>query len=121
MIKKYPYIKPTRRIHDSGFRMFEVGYCWKKDGKFIKQEIGNCSDHIWIRGFDFLGDLPLEAINIDLTREGYIRFFVHNEGKSEGCELRWSDEQCLSTMMLKLVRVIKEEGIKGLDKVLEKE
>ena len=104
MTAQYPYIKPTRRIHSSGFRMFEVGYCWKKDGKFIKQEIGNCSSLIGIRGLDFLGDLPLEAINIDLTREGYIRFFVSNEGKSKDCDLRWSDEQGFSTMILKLVK-----------------
>lgn len=101
--QEYPYIKPPHRIHDSGHRMFEVGYCWEQDGKFIKRVIGSRSDHIWIRGYEFLGDLLLESINIDLTREGYIRFFVHNEGKSKGCELRWSDEQGLSTMILKLV------------------
>lgn len=104
MAGKYPYIKPIRRIHDSGFRMFEVGYCWEQDGKFVNRVLGNCSDHIWIRGFEVLSDLPLESINIDLTREGYIRFFVHDEGKSKGCELQWSGEIGLSTMIMKLVR-----------------
>jgi len=101
---KCPYIKPTRRIHDSGFRIFEAGYCSEKDGKFIRQVISSGSDHIWIRGFDFMGDLPFESINIDLTREGYIRFFVHDEGESKGCVLRWSNGIGLSTMILKLVK-----------------
>ena len=100
---EYPYIKPTRRVHDSGYRCFEVGYCWQEnDDKFHSRSIGTHSDHIWIRAFDFLNDLPIDSINIDLTREGYIRFFVHDEGKSKNCELRWSSERGLSTMVLKL-------------------
>jgi len=83
-----PYIKPTRKIQDSGYRMFEVGYYDEKEGKPIKQIIGSRSDHIWLRGMEFLGDLPLESINIDLTRDGCIRFFTHDEGKSKGCELQ---------------------------------
>ena len=102
---EYPYIKPTRLRHESGFRCFEVGYCWREnDGKFHSRTIGIRSDHIWIRAFDFLGDLPIDSVNIDLTPEGYIRFFVHDEGRSKDCELRWSDEFPLSTMILKLKR-----------------
>ena len=100
-----PYIKPTRRIHDSGYRMFEVGYCVeKKPGKFEKRIIGRCSDHIWVRSIECMGELPIESINIDLTRDGCIRFFINDEGKSKGCKLRWSDELGLSTMVLTSVR-----------------
>lgn len=104
MRTEFPYIKPTRRIHESGYRMFEVGYCWEDKGKNQSRVIGNHSDHIWIRGIDCLGDLPLESISMDLTKEGFIRFFVFNEGKSKGCQLRWSDEEALSSMILKLVK-----------------
>lgn len=100
---KCPYIKPTRRIHDSGFRVFEVGYCEEKDGKTIEKKVlGNCSDHIWIRGMEILGDKSLESIHMDLTKDGYIRFFIWDEGKSKGCKLLW-DEPCYSDAILKLV------------------
>ena len=72
--KFLPYIKPTRRKHDSGFRIFEVGYC-KLDGKnrvSEKMVMGECSDSIWFR------DLPtnkLFSLNIDLTYDGYIRIW----------------------------------------------
>ena len=103
-IVEYPYIKPTRRIHDSGYSMFEVGYCWQADGRFKNRVIGTHSDHIWIRALDFLGDLPFDSISIDLTKEGFIRFFVFNEGKSKDCQLRWTDKQALSSAVLKLYK-----------------
>ena len=71
----YPYIKPTRRKHDSEFRIFEVGYC-KLDQNSIriieKMVMGQCSDHIWFM------DLPKDVdLNMDLTLDGYIRIWSH--------------------------------------------
>lgn len=43
--KWFPYIKPTRRKHDSGYRMFEVGYIFEDEK--TKIVIGDTADHIW--------------------------------------------------------------------------
>ena len=74
---KTPYIKPTRRMHDSGYRIMEVGY---HDGDENITVLGECSDHVfseWDQKF---------SVNIDLTKKGYIRLWSR-----EG-ELRWKDE-----------------------------
>ena len=97
-IIELPYIKPTRRIHSSGYRIFEVGYCWEEGGKFKHRVIGGHSDHI-----------KIDNINIDLTRKGYIRFFVFAEGKSKDCQLRWEGKTVFSTAELKLVKNHKEK------------
>ncbi len=62
----HPYIKPTRYIHDSGFRCFEVGYCTLGEKRTEDALIlGKCSDHIAIPA----------SVNMDLTLDGYIRLF----------------------------------------------
>ena len=105
MKEEFPYIKPTRRKHDSGFRMFEVGYCTLgKDNRLeAKRVLGETSDHIWVRSFEVLGDKPIQSLNIDLTMDGYIRFFCHDEGSQKGYTLRWQDEDfTFSSAILKL-------------------
>ena len=73
----YCYMKPTRYIHDSGYRTFEIGYCtMDKSGKRIKDKyvLGMCSDHIW--NVDF-SDNQFKGLSfsMDLTLDGYIRLF----------------------------------------------
>lgn len=103
-----PYIKPTTFVHDSKFRIFEVGYCKidKKNNK-IKNKIvlGKCSDHIQISSYSILGRLLFDSVNIDLTRDGYIRFFVWDEGRTKGCFLKWdNDDFVVSSARLLVVR-----------------
>jgi len=74
-----PYIKPTRYIHDSGFRCFEVGYCKiGSDNKISeKMALGTITDHIWFHNLlegGRRGDGKF-SLSIDLTKDGYIRFF----------------------------------------------
>ena len=93
-----PYIKPTRRLHDSGYRVFEVGYCVVSGAKVIKKKVlGSCADHIYEDYSAILlgkGNV-WKGINIDLTRDGYIRFFSHHYN------LTWGDYPfCLSSMGL---------------------
>lgn len=69
-----PYAKPTRRIHDSGFRMFEVGYILVDDTKKVVLYSG--TDAI---SQDLGGLLRSEEkflLRMDMNREGYIRFFT---------------------------------------------
>lgn len=93
-----PYIKPTRRVHDSGFRIFEVGYCKIEDVRVVdKKVIGECSDHIRSSPDFLIGKGQPISINMDLTRDGYIRFWS-NQG-----ELVWSfEDMALSSMELVL-------------------
>ena len=74
-----PYIKPTRKVHSSGYRCFEVGYLTETE----KIVLGTTSDFISIK--ELLKNSPLR-INLDLTREGYIRFYGNSNG------LRWDNE-----------------------------
>jgi len=63
---KIPYIKPTRKMHDSGFRMVEYGYLIGENGK-DKEVLGE---------YDvFFGDRD-NKMHIDVTRDGYIRFLM---------------------------------------------
>lgn len=78
---KTPYIKPTRRVHDSGYRIFELGY---HDGDDNITKLGECSDHIYQDYFS-----PPFRWNMDLTKKGYIRFFSHDG------DLRWKHENCI--------------------------
>lgn len=102
MIRKLPYIKPTRRIHDSGFRCFEVGYIIQEDGEERPEILGNGTDHVHT-DFMALIEGPRFGINIDLDRKGYIRFFSH-----EG-DLVWNSSIGLSSMGLKLIPRQKEK------------
>ena len=96
---KQPYIKPTRYVHDSGFRIFEVGYILEMDNNNKvkrKQVLGRCSDHIYQDYMMLIGETKPFCLNLDLTKDGYIRFF------SYGKELVWDDEMALSSMALKV-------------------
>lgn len=105
-----PYIKPTRRKHDSGFGVFEVGYC-KSNGGYVTEKmiLGERSDHIYFTNmFDEVDIVDIAArkigagykprkrgkgtfhLNMDLTLDGYIRFFR---------DFKWMDDTwALSSM-----------------------
>ena len=106
---KYPYIKPTRYVHDSGYRSFETGYCEIEGSNAVNIEvIGRCTDHMW---FMVMSDIPgysspedeIRDVNMDLTKNGYIRMFSHSEDKM----LAWegSQDYALSTMRLVMVPI----------------
>jgi hypothetical protein len=82
--KAFCYIKPTRHIHDSGLRCFEVGYLTMGEDNRIKDKLvlGEYSDHIQLYNWDILetreqGKLVWEVLepNIDLTTDGYLRIY----------------------------------------------
>lgn len=86
--KMWAYMKPTRYLHDSGFRTFEIGHCEvDPQGNVIRKHVvGSCTDHIWLSSFrtsavptDKLGylnwNIGLFDLNMDLTKDGYIRLF----------------------------------------------
>ena len=81
-----PYFKPTRRIHDSGFRCFECGYLQIGDDKKVEKKviIGVSVDHIsnWLSNGGPLCEGS--SIDMDLLRDGHIRVFNHKH------QLFWS-------------------------------
>lgn len=98
----YPYIKPTRHKHESGFYCFEVGYCTVGEGKMIQKiQIGGIPpDHISIwdmflepqEGFKIdaePGAAMKKALSFDFDclEGGYIRVFNRYHG------LHWSGLQ----------------------------
>lgn len=98
-VKKQPYIKPTRFKHDSGFRCFEVGYILEMSdkNKVLKKEVlGRGTDHIYQDYMMMIGNVKPFRLNIDLTMDGYIRFFVHDR------ELVWGSPFGSSSMSLKV-------------------
>ena len=100
---KTPYIKPNRHVHDSGYRCFEVGYILEmtEDRKVKeKQVLGEYSDHIYQDYMMLVGESKPFSINIDLTTDGYLRFFSH------GKTLAWDYESGLSSMGLKVIKEI---------------
>lgn len=75
-----PYFRPTRRVHDSGFRCFECGYLQVGDDKRAAKKviIGVSVDHI----SNWLFNSPLgdgTAIDMDLLKDGHIRLFNHKQ------------------------------------------
>jgi hypothetical protein len=108
---KYPYIKPTRYVHDSGYRCFETGYCeiGGRSEAINIEPLGRCTDHLWLADFSRIlgGRQRIRDINMDLTRNGYIRIFSN----TEGMKLRWEGSQsyALSTMRLELVPMTESE------------
>jgi len=69
-----PYIKPTKKIHSTGYRVFEVGTCVRKFGHArIESKIvyESRSDSILI---DCKG-----CVQLDLTKDGYICLFPEFE------------------------------------------
>lgn len=72
------YIKPTRRVHSSGFRCFKIGYCTIDKHNRVDKKIvlGTCFDII--RLYDIIvtpSDFSPLQVTIDITRDGYIRLF----------------------------------------------
>ncbi len=101
-MKKTPYIKPTRRVHESGFRCFEVGYILKmsKDNKVAKKQVlGEYSDHIFQDYMMLTGETKPFCLNMDLTMDGYIRLFTHDKGDRVLC---W-DEDSFATSSMGLI------------------
>lgn len=69
------YIRPTRRMHESGYRCFEVGYGVFDSGKNIKKIVLNKHSDV-VHLYDLFG-LHTRDINfhprLDLIKDGYIR------------------------------------------------
>jgi hypothetical protein len=85
------YIKKNRYKHDSGFGCFEVGYIIIENAKMKdKLIIGEYTDHIWFNHLFKKEDL--HTLNLDVTTDGYIRFFSHIN------IIKWDCEFGLSTM-----------------------
>lgn len=100
---KTPYIKPTRYKHSSGYRTFEVGYCDidSKNNAVDIEVLGNGADHIFQDYMMLVGGEPF-CLNMDLTVNGYIRFFVFDQPE---WELDWDYHGFASSDMgLKLVK-----------------
>lgn len=78
--RKTVYIKPTRHVHDSGFRTFEIGYILEMDNKNRvkrKEKLGEYSDHIYQDYMNKYEGKNIFALNFDLTMDGYIRIWSH--------------------------------------------
>ena len=72
------YFRQTDEIHDSGYKIIEVGYI---DEFFERKQIGMCSDVINF-GFCNMYEMPKE-LNIEIDKDGYINFWSNFE------ELEW--------------------------------
>lgn len=81
-----PYIKQTTRKHESGWRMFEVGYISGSnidpDSEVIKFGVFADAIHIWNEG---LG-CSHSGFNLDITPKGRIRLIPRG-----GSQLCWED------------------------------
>lgn len=77
--KAFCYVKPNRHKHDSGWRCFEVGYCTMDDHRIgEKLVLSEYSDHWWHhRGI--LDNTPPLEFNVDITDDGYLRIFSHQD------------------------------------------
>lgn len=72
------YIKPNRYVHSSAYRCFEVGYCTIDEHNKVDKKVvlNTYSDVICL--YDLMSgitDHPSFEVNLDLTRDGYIRLF----------------------------------------------
>lgn len=96
-----PYIKPTRFKHDSGFRTFEVGYCEidNKNNAINIQVLGKYSDHINQDYMMLVGRMQPFCLNMDLTTNGYIRFFMLDAKNKILC---WDNDSGFSTSTMTL-------------------
>lgn len=82
------YIKPTRKTHSSGFRMFEVGYCVIDENNKVKKKmvVSTRSDAVRLWGTSLTkGIASADNVSMDLTRDGYIRIW------SNTTPFRWED------------------------------
>ncbi len=94
----YPYIKPTRHKHESGFYCFEVGYCQvgsEAQPKNIIRLGGIPPDHICTWEFKEM----MGGMSMDLLKGGYMRFFSHSGLHWLGSET--GSGRTTSSMMLK--------------------
>jgi len=80
-----PYIKPTRYVHSSGFRTFEVGYLDEANKK--KYVITTGSDHVYTDTRSLYDSSKSFGVNMDLTKSGYIR--IWSTGRNS---IKWEDE-----------------------------
>lgn len=78
-----PYAKPTRRVHDSGFRMFEVGYISTDDTKKVVLYSG--TDAISQDSGALIGRSEKFLLRMDMNRKGYVRFFTFDG------DIKWRD------------------------------
>lgn len=74
----HPYFRVTRKKHDSGYLIFEVGYCM--DDGYLP--IDQCSDVIHMYDLLHFADPNNWHLNIDSAAYGYFRIFGDKE-------LRW--------------------------------
>lgn len=79
----YPYFKQTMRKHESGYRMFEVGYI-TRDGEIHK--IGACSDVINIGNIFMDNNM---RCHLDILDSGHIRIISSDVYKS----IKWIHER----------------------------
>jgi hypothetical protein len=87
MLEKTPYFKPTKRLHDTGFRLIEYGYC-SIDKKCNAIDIEVLDEYDIIIGRDRIEHL-------DVTRNGYIRILSpilkwnkFMNGRLDSCETK---------------------------------
>lgn len=73
-----PYFKPLRKLHDSHYRCNEVGYI-KMAYPNLRLEkkvvLGTGVDHIC--NYNFTPDNQKTAINMDVSKDGYIMLYNH--------------------------------------------
>ena len=88
-----PYIKQTKRKHESGFRCFEIGYI--ADDLTTKVVIGKYSDHVW----SYSIKPRTMDLNMDIMPGGEIRLHSFEgvkwryAGSSAILESGWPDEE----------------------------
>ena len=77
--KIFPYMKPLRTLHESGFRQIEIGYCREEK----KHVLASHSDHIYwdeplvskIPGYPGSSGPVAASLNMDLDLWGRFRIF----------------------------------------------
>ena len=90
------YFKPLEELHDSGYKLMEVGYI--EDGELKK--VSTCSDVINF-GFTSLYDMPKD-LNIDVDENGVINLWSYSS------TLSWK-RPVLSSAIVKVGDVDKEK------------
>lgn len=65
------YIKPTKYVHDSGYRCFEIGYCSTRDKNVSEKMVLDYGDVVQFH--NLLDENIKFCIKMDLTKNGYVR------------------------------------------------
>lgn len=81
--KAFCYIKPTTKKHDSGYRMFEVGYLTEGDDLKAKEKLVlGYSDCLWITDYELLtgkvSSPEYTSISFDILLDGHIRIWGYD-------------------------------------------